>query len=117
MIIVKVLLVLALLFFWALSCWIWYLAGIMKGFKNFIVQNADEWNAIDKVLYQQFTQRNMDDINPAAQFIAEGRIKEFNERNDREDAKAARMKIIKEAAKGFKKEKTTKSKKKKGGKK
>jgi len=117
MIIVKVLLIVALLFLWGVSLYVFYLAGIMKGFKNFIVQNADEWNAIDKILYQQFTQRNMDEINPAAQFIAEGRIKEFNERKDREDVKAARMQIIKEAAKEFKKETKAKSKKKKGGKK
>lgn len=117
MIIVKILLVLALVFIWIISCWIFYLAGIMKGFRNFIAKNADEWNAIDKVLYQQFTHKNMDNINPAAQFIAEGRIKEFNERNDSEAVKKARMKVIKEAAKEFKKETKAKAKKKKGGKK
>ena len=116
MIIVKIMLVVVLFALWMLTIWISYLAGIMKGFKNFIVQNADEWNAIDKVLYQQFTHKNMDDINPAAQYIAEGRIKSFNDRNSVEKVKEARNQIIKETAKQFKKE-TKKTKNKKNGKK
>jgi lipopolysaccharide export LptBFGC system permease protein LptF len=114
MIIVKIMLVIVLFAFWMLTIWISYLAGIMKGFKNFIVQNADEWNVIDKVLYQQFTHRNMDDINPAAQYIAEGRIKEFNDKKHREVVKSVRNEIIKETAKEIKK---VKRKNKKGGKK
>tara|TARA_R100001163_G_C5020054_1_gene163105 strand:- start:284 stop:610 length:327 start_codon:yes stop_codon:yes gene_type:complete len=108
MTIIKILLVFALLFFWVLTCVIFYFAGIMKGFRNFIEKNANEWTAIDKILYQQFTHKNLDNVNPFAQYIAEGRIKEFNDKKEVEQIKNAREKLIKKTVK----KRNTKTKKK-----
>jgi len=101
----KILLVVALILFYIFSMWISYIAGMTKGFKNFLDKNKDSWNEVDKALYSNFTKKNLDNVNPAAELIAENKIADLNKEIQAKKLKKARKDILKEAAKEFKKDK------------
>tara|TARA_R110000744_G_scaffold168571_1_gene286309 strand:+ start:31039 stop:31305 length:267 start_codon:yes stop_codon:yes gene_type:complete len=82
--------------------WVCYLAGMTKGFRNFLDKNQDNWNEIDKMLFKNFSKKNLDNVNPAAELIAEAKIAELNQINNYKKVVKAKKNIIKKVNKDAK---------------
>tara|TARA_R100000664_G_scaffold32558_1_gene47682 strand:- start:2965 stop:3306 length:342 start_codon:yes stop_codon:yes gene_type:complete len=85
-----------------------FFAGMYKGFSDF-AKDKSEWSELDKKLYKQYTEKNLDKVNPLAEVIAEQKIAELNDKKAKEKLLKQRAEVLKKASKEFKKEKKKKS--------
>lgn len=96
----QIFIVLLVMCFWLITCWISYVAGMSKGFQNFLTSDPDaNFNNLDAAVYSQITGKKLEDINPVAEMIADKRIQDFKDRKKIEKRNALSSKTKKKKSK------------------
>jgi|19_taG_2_1085344.scaffolds.fasta_scaffold62090_2 hypothetical protein len=96
----KITLVILLLIFWGLSLWVVYVAGMSRGFQNFMSDRPDhKFDRLDAAIYENISGKKLDHINPVAEMIADKRIQDFKDKKKIEKRNAVISKIKKKRSK------------------
>tara|TARA_R100000908_G_scaffold40009_1_gene18533 strand:- start:16 stop:294 length:279 start_codon:yes stop_codon:yes gene_type:complete len=86
--------------FWAITCWISYVAGMSKGFQTFLTTDPNsKFTNLDAAVYSQISGKKLDDINPVAEMLADKRIQDFKDRKKIEKRNAVVSKLKKKKSK------------------
>ena len=80
----QIFILLMVVVFWAITCWISYVAGMSKGFQTFLTTDPNS---------------KLDDINPVAEMLADKRIQDFKDRKKIEKRNAVVSKLKKKKSK------------------
>jgi len=93
---IQIFIVLMVVIFWAITCWISYVAGMSKGFQNFLTTDPNaKFTNLDAAVYSQVTGKKIKDINPVAEMIADKRIQDFKDKKKIEKRNAVQSKTKK----------------------
>lgn len=103
MIVLKILLWVGLLLFMVLACWIFYIAGMSKGFQNFINKDKKDYDAVEIQLWKQLTGKTIENVDPVADVLISKKIQDYEDELKIAKRKKAQQKVLKKTNKKKKK--------------